>query len=1193
MFSKLKKVFLYLIIFYAILGFIVIPLVVKPQIIQIVEQETNSKIELGSLYFNPFIFKLELSDVTLKSLDEKPLASFKELMADVEVYSLARAAIHLKNLKLTEPTISLVLNQDKSINLLNILKESNTTKQESNSTSTMPRIIIESIAIKNGKVAYEDYTQKSPFMFSFDKIGFELKDIDTDDFNSSNAEIRLYTTLGDGGFVDFKTKVLGFKPLKLEGSLDFEASKLYTQWKYAQDILNLEVADGKISFHSLYSLNLEDLNATKIDNVKLSIENLRIKPKNGYKDVLNLESLYVYNTQIKPLQQSVEIDKVKLYGLKVKVARDAKGVIDWLEYTKVNGKKESVVDTNATKEPSAPWNVLVKDVALEKIALEFKDKGIKPQVTTQLNELNLYAQEITLDGKKPFNYTMNLLLNKSAKCTSKGSIIHNELDVNTYVDCQGFDIVHYNPYIDTEARKALKRYDVKLQNAIAGFTTNLNVKENEGEIVAHVLDANVTLDALKLNKRSTGKRLAGFKNFSINGIDVDTKEKSVKVEKVALNYLYAKLEKHKDGSLNIENLIEPRPTKQVKQKTKQVSKEKPYDVKLKHFAINGANASFKDGSLKKTVTNKIDRIYVNAYNIDAKKYSWLSYNLSMRVNTKGKIKTKGKLRHTPLKQAGSFDIKNISLTALTPYIQESAYVRVDDGRLSLKGVTKYEKSSKNPDLRLQGSLNLASLFMNDTQDDSLLLSLNDVSVKSYTLELMPNRLHVDEVDVDSFFVNAMIDENKTMNFAKLAIKNDSNETNATEELAVEVTKEESEENNVSFPVRIVKINYALGSAKFADYSIPLKFKTHIHDLDGVIYSVSNSPGDTTYVDITGEVDEYGSTRLKGSIDSSNPKAYTDLDFNFKNLELNSFSGYSATFAGHEIESGKLYLDLGYDILNSELHGENTVMIKQMKLGKEVEDENVTKLPLGFVIGLLEDSEGIIDINMPVEGNLDEPDFKYGALVLKTFGNLIAKAVTSPFKFLGSVMGMDAESLEFVAFEGASTAISPPEREKLDMVAKMMLKKPKISLKVGSVYAPVVDKKGLQKNKLIALVVEKSGIKNVKDHQSVMTVDMLEDIYEEMRDDEVLDQTKERLEEVYKGEEFDRAYQNELVQLCSDIQEVTDSELQLLATSRSEQIINYLTQEKSVDQQRVSQGVLTKAEAEEESLVKVIMEIEVK
>ena len=131
------------------------------------------------------------------------------------------------------------------------------------------------------------------------------------------------------------------------------------------------------------------------------------------------------------------------------------------------------------------------------------------------------------------------------------------------------------------------------------------------------------------------------------------------------------------------------------------------------------------------------------------------------------------------------------------------------------------------------------------------------------------------------------------------------------------------------------------------------------------------------------------------------------------------------------------------------------MIKKIKLGKELEGDNVNHL--------LEDNDGIID----------EPNFKYGALVWKTLGNLIAKAVTSPFKFLGSMMGMNGEDLEFVAFEFGKSDITPPQREKLDKIAKLMRKRPKISLKVNAVYDEVDDLKALKLQKLVAMVMVKT------------------------------------------------------------------------------------------------------------------------
>ena len=1182
LFSKSKKIIFYTLAVYTLLGFFILPYILKPQIVDILQENTNVKISIERLNFNPFVFKLSLFDVKLHSLDSKPLVTFKEFLVNLEPTSLLYGALHIKKIALKEPKIYLTYNSDKTLNLLNIIKKSEHTKVEDNSSKSLPRIIVERVEVVDGGLFYKDYTRKDLFEFSFEKIGFSLSNIDTAELNTSNAKIRLYSTLGDGGFIDFKTEVVGFEPLVVKGSLDFEASKLYTEWKYIKDELNLEVADGKISFHTDYKLNLNELNTTTIDNLNISLDKLRIKPKNKYKDVLTLENFYVKDGTIKPFMQSVDIEKIGLRGLSVQVKRQKSGEIDWLEYIKVDSPKSVNVDENISESKIAePWSVVVQDVAFEKISLLFKDEAVKPNVESDLNELNLYAQDITLLGETPFSYQMNMLINKRTVCKSSGTIRHKELDVSSLSSCKDFDIVHYMPYIDEVAKEKLSIYDVKLQSSLISFKSDSSLEDVDGGVVFKVNDANISLDKFRLNKRSSKEKLVTFKSFDLNGIKLNTQTEELDFAKTVLTSLHINATRYKNGKLNLENLVVLKPSKE----TKKVKTEKAFSVKLKQFAFKAAKVNFTDKALIHTTKSKIDRIYLNLYNLDLKKYSWLSYSMSMRVNDKGRVKTEGKLRHTPLKQRGSFDIKDISLVELTPYLQETHFIDVDDGRFSLKGTTAYSVSNSAPDLRVKSSFKLDSFFVNDSRDDSLLLSLNEVETKEFTLELSPNRFYVNEIAVNAFYVNAKIDENKSMNFSQLA--KFPQEIDATKEQEIVESKE------VTFPVNILKVNIALGSAKFADYSIPIKFSTHIHHLDGVIYSLSNTPGETTYVNIAGEVDKYGSTRLKGSVDSSDPKAYTDLAFNFKNLELNSLSGYSASFAGHEIESGKLYLDLGYDILNSELHGSNTIMMKKVVLGREMDDENITVLPLGFVIGLLEDSDGVIDIDMPVEGNLDEPDFKYGTLVLKTMGNLITKAVLSPFKFLGSVMGIDAEKLEYIDFEAGSSVITPPEREKLDQIVKMMSKKPKILLAFNGVYDERRDAEAIKLEKLIDIVMLKSGIKNRKEHETAMNSALLEDIYENIRDDDGLKKLKKSIQKEYKDEDFDRNYHHALVDLCINIQVVTKSELIALADARADAIVLYLVKEKFIRANRVVKGVSIKSENSEDSVVKVHMQIEVK
>jgi hypothetical protein len=426
-----------------------------------------------------------------------------------------------------------------------------------------------------------------------------------------------------------------------------------------------------------------------------------------------------------------------------------------------------------------------------------------------------------------------------------------------------------------------------------------------------------------------------------------------------------------------------------------------------------------------------------------------------------------------------------------------------------------------------------------------------------------------------------------MNFATLMKENAA--AAQTQERIPATKKSEAEP---AFAYKIEKLNLNSGSAKFADFSLPIRFQTNIHDLSGSVLSISNTPSEVTHVDVKGEVDAYGSTKLKGSLESANPKKFMDLNLNFKNLDLNAMSGYSAAFAGYTIESGKLYLDLGYKIKDSELLGSNNITINKIKLGEEIKDENTSSLPLGFVIALLEDSEGVIDIDMPVEGNVDAPDFKYGALVMKTLGNLILKAVASPFSFLGSVMGIDSQKLEYISFEPGQSEILPPQREKLDQIIKMFEKRPKISLSLSGVYDVQSDTKALQLEKLTALAITESGAKSKEEQQNAVDIDVLEDIYEDIKDDDKLDKIRDALEEKYKDDEFKREYLKALIEETRVLQVVSKTDLEALATLRTQTILSYLVQEQRMDAKRIHTAEIKAIDEPKNSSVRMKLAVDV-
>ena len=1138
----LKKIFYSLLFIYTLVGFFLLPIILKPQITKAANEALNAKLSVDSIYINPFIFKVELSGVELKDLKGNHLVSFKSLEVDVELYSLFVSALHVKSVMLQGPKISLVYNQDKSFNLATILKprvEVKEDKKEDNSTE-LPHIIIDKIAIKKGSLAYKDFTQAKEFDFELNDLNFKLQDIDTNDFDSSGGSLRFHTLLGDSGVLDIRTKITGLKPIKIEGNVDFEVTKLYKELDYVEERLGVEVANGAVFFHADYALNVDDLNNTLVDNISLKLERFRIKPKTQHHDVLNIDSLHVEGVSVKPFQQDVYVDKVSLSSLNLKASMDKKGTLDWNRWLPQSEKTQDTKDTNssekvASNEVSKPWNVLVDKITLAKISAEFDDATVSPAVKTKLNEFNLNIDKFTLKGDKAFNYDMNLVLNDEFKCYSSGDVKHDVLNVNTSLSCKDFNIIHYKPYILKAAKKDLDDNDIDLKNAMLDFSLKAVVTEDEVSLA----NTTITLDKLLINKKSKKKKLLSLNKFEIKANDLVLK-----------------------------------------------TKEKPLGIKLKKLDITLAKLALVDYSISAPQIHKIDKITLNVKDINAKEKTWLKYALNIKLNKSGTISSKGKLRHTPLKQKGDFKIKKLSLKEITPYLQESMFVNLKDGFLSIDSKVAYEKNNKKPDLHVEGGVKVESFELSDSRTEDTLLTFAKTELNNFDLKLFPSSMYIDEVNLDSFYVDAQIDKNKQMNFSKLSKKIDDVNSTKVEDTNVTVTKQEDK-----FLFKLMKLHVSNGTANFADYSLPIDFKTSMHNLNGNVYSISNSSGEISYINIDGEVDKYGSTKIKGSIDTADIKSYTDIGVSFRNLGLDSYSGYSAQFAGYKIDKGKLFLDLEYKIVDSQLLGKNSLIIKKIELGDEIEDENITTLPLGFAIALLEDSDGIIDINMPVEGDLDNPDFKYGALILKTFVNLIVKAVASPFNFLGEAMGFNGDDLKFIDFEPAKANILAPEREKLDNIAKMLIKKPKLSFGIVSSYDEKKDTYGLKLAKLTKDVLKRSDDKE----NASMTIDLLEDIYEEsIGNSEKLDVLKEELEKKFEKEEvFKVKYEKELFKLTIATKNVEVQELQNLANKRANALKDYLVQSKNIDASRVIVEEVQKLESESEEWVQVPLKLIVK
>lgn len=268
-----------------------------------------------------------------------------------------------------------------------------------------------------------------------------------------------------------------------------------------------------------------------------------------------------------------------------------------------------------------------------------------------------------------------------------------------------------------------------------------------------------------------------------------------------------------------------------------------------------------------------------------------------------------------------------------------------------------------------------------------------------------------------------------------------------------------------------------GSMFFGDESIKPPFRVDVTDLNGSVQGVSNEPGRYATLVLTGRAAKMGSLRARGQLAFADLRLNHDVLLVFKNIPLNAANPYSMTFAGYRIDDGRIDVDLRYVTKDGQLQGKNRFVIKKIKLGDEVSDYQGTRLPLGLAIALLEDSDGMIDVNIPVKGNVNDPEFSVGHLVWQAIKTVLTNVVTAPFRALGALLGI--ENLDAaLAFVPGESALPPDGDEQLGKIAELLAKRPKSKLVIHGTYDPSVDATELARAMADTAILQASGLKLV-------------------------------------------------------------------------------------------------------------------
>ena len=355
--------------------------------------------------------------------------------------------------------------------------------------------------------------------------------------------------------------------------------------------------------------------------------------------------------------------------------------------------------------------------------------------------------------------------------------------------------------------------------------------------------------------------------------------------------------------------------------------------------------------------------------------------------------------------------------------------------------------------------------------------LNHTKIETKNLDLViknlsneKNLLKIEKTDLNNPYISIILPK-ETKNEIE---KNIQKQTKKDEK---EVTKETK--------LDIGPININNGIFDFEDKNLAIPFKTTVTKLNGQISDINSEKTSTSKLKVDGIVDSYGVAKITGIVNPNNIKFLTDINLKFQNIAMENFTPYSGKFLGRELKSGKVDLDLKYNIEKSNLEAKNNITITKLELGKKIESSNAVSLPLDIAISLLKDSKGIININLPVSGNVDNPEFSIGSIVWNAFTNLITKAVTAPFSILAGIFNFNENEINHVKFEINEEKITPIQKETLDKIAQILTLKKDLAINISASYLKDKENESVGKNRILNIKEYLIKQKNINNKQIVL------------------------------------------------------------------------------------------------------------
>lgn len=470
---------------------------------------------------------------------------------------------------------------------------------------------------------------------------------------------------------------------------------------------------------------------------------------------------------------------------------------------------------------------------------------------------------------------------------------------------------------------------------------------------------------------------------------------------------------------------------------------KPWQVVLRDVQLRDYQVHLADRAAgQQEVKLDLAPLNLDIKDFDSLGTSPFALKLDTEVNKRGQLQAEGQVQLQPTTAKLQLVTRDIDLRLAQAYLSPFVRLELRSGLLG-SDLAVDLKSVEPLAFSIGGRAEVNQLHTLDTLKNRDFLKWQQLVVDDLNYR-HGEALSIAQVQLLQPYARFVINEDLTTNVNDLMIAQPA-EPNAKAASA-----------GKPLPIRIGGLTIKDGSANFADFSLTPNFATAIQQLNGQIGTLDNQSSQAASVDIKGKVDKYAPVSIKGKLTPFDPMNSLDIATSFKHVELTTLTPYSGKFAGYRIRKGRLNLDLHYQIEKGQLNAENKLLLEDLQLGEQVDSKDAVDLPIRLAVALLKDTQGNIDIQLPLQGNLNDPQFSVMPIVWQTLRNLVLRAAQAPFKFIGGLVGSSETDLSQVQFAAGSSELDEAAQKSLDTLAAALKERPVLRLEVEGISAETSD-----------------------------------------------------------------------------------------------------------------------------------------